>query len=166
MKLRVAFFILSALVLSSCQPPRYTWIVNATGERLTILQAIPLGFIDAPNMADAAPWYWPIRTKPVLDGSTRAYRLNSYGPFDHGWKIEVQLANRCRMSFEIPNAPDDAYVRPDWRIYTAYREAALQVNDNQRIYRIPTRGPGDSPADVTQLDQPEGYPLAPTESDC
>lgn len=166
MKLRIAFVILSALVLSSCQPPRYTWIVNATSERLTILEAFPLGMIDAPNMANASPWYWPFRSKPVLDGFAGAYRLSSYGPFDHGWRIKVQLANRCRMSFEIPSAPSDTYDRPDWRIYTAYREAALQVNDDQRIYRIPTLGPGGSPADVTRLDQPEGYPLAPTESDC
>lgn len=163
MKHRIAIVLVCALLLGSCQRPFYTWIVNGTGERLVILHASLLGLDPRYEAANGSPWWWPLRTKPTL-GYAGAHKLTSYG-FGDGWFIEFERANGCKLAFAIPNVPDDVYERQDWRVYTAYDEAALQLDSGNMLYRIPARSTGNV-ANLSRLDQPEGYPIAPTESDC
>lgn len=159
MKLRTAFVIVSALLLSACEAPNYTWVVNGTGERVVILRASP-GRNRELNAANGSPWWWPVKTNPVLG---YAHKLTSFGP-DRSWEFVFQLGSSC-LTFSTPDMPIDALDRPDWQIYLAYRENVFQLGADRRLYRTPAYSPNRA-ADVTRLPQPEGYPLSPTQTNC
>lgn len=161
MKLRAAFVMICTLLLGSCSRPYFTWIVNNTGERLVIVRASP-GANASLNVADGSRW-WPGRSNPVL-GYYGAHQLTSYGSDDR-WELVFELGSRCTMTFSTPSTPPEAIERPDWQIYLAYGEVVFQLGSDLRLYRTPAHSTS-GPANVTMLPQPEGYPLAPSASDC
>lgn len=162
MRSKVVLALIAMLLLSGCSGPSFTVIVNNTFNRIAIAYASPgwgaPGSWDADNRANGSPWFWPLRTRPVL-GQGRAHTLTAYCyGCQSEWAIEIRQGG-CNLRFQIPSPPDDAGGRPEWQMFLAYGEATLQLESDHRLYRVPAY-PGH-PAYAALVPQPEGYPLSP-----
>ena len=159
-KLCAALLVCAAFALGGCSGPSYTMVVNNTGLRLVMTYATRGLSGAGENYANGSPWFWPVRTDPLLQPGG-AHRLTAYC---YGcmadWTVELR-AGACVMRFEIPAPPDDAYERGDWKVFAAYGDAVVQLDRDLRLYRIPAY-PGYPARSVALIGQPEGYPLAAT----
>lgn len=151
---RFVALLAAVVTLQSCSRLSVIDIANSYGQVITITYASYER--DGPDVATTG---WPLERDPTIPvGGSYRLAISREAP---DWRMEIQ-AGDCRMLFVVPGEPRDAFERPEWQIFLAYREAAFQLEQTGLLYRIPAvAGRGDRLPIVERVAQPQGFPLAP-----
>jgi hypothetical protein len=139
---RVTALLIALAVLTSCSQPESFYVVNRSGAALEIISSsftatMPDGTTHKDNWGRWEPWPMVIR-----DGVSRKVQIGGFGV----WTIRMRVLAFTIMNDVQSGTPNPVQIEPDGQLYVA---------------------PGlDWARPASTIEQPEAFPLQPTQRRC